>query len=133
MLDNKKIVNKFNVFSGITEDLKERIKLFHVFDESFGQKSVLFVTNDDKVFAFGSNEWGKCGSGDSYPINTPQEIPELRGHKIKKFFIGENFVLAINQQNDVYGWGYNYSGEIGIGKTSPYLSHYVSPVHIDLS
>ncbi len=43
------ILQKFDVFSEVSDELKQKVKLFHVFEDVNG-KNVLFITNEDKVF-----------------------------------------------------------------------------------
>ena len=78
------IIKKFKIFSKISEELKENMKLFEAIDEY----NVLFVTNADNVYGFGHN---------NRTIKEPEILPELSSVKVKQFIAGVNFVLAINQ------------------------------------
>ena len=98
------IINKFKITNKINYDLKQKIKLFHFFDDQIGD-NVLFVTNDDKVFTFGQNSDGCCGLGHNSVVTQPQEIPELSHKNIKQFFNGLYFVLTLTNDNHLYGWG----------------------------
>ena len=108
------LLKRFKIFSKISEEIKQGIKLFHVFDDKNGL-NVLFITSDDKVFGFGSNHSGCCGLGHNSVVNEPQIIPELCHKNIKQFYIGEVFILGLNSDNQVYGWGGNCCGELGRG------------------
>ena len=46
------IIDQFEVFRHICEDIKQNIKLFHVFEIHFA----ICVKNDDEVYAFGEKE-----------------------------------------------------------------------------
>ena len=107
-----KLLNRFRICSKITEKIKLQIKIFHVFEDIKGQ-NVLFITSDDKVFGFGTNYFGCCGLGHNSVVNEPQIIPELCHKNIKQFFIGRNFTLAHTNDGQVFGWGYNSSGQLG--------------------
>ena len=87
------------------------IKFVHIFDDQNGF-NVLFVTNDDKVFGFGSNQWGVCGSGHNKNVKDPQIIPELCDKNIQQFHNGFDFVLGITSDKELYGWGCNDFGQL---------------------
>ena len=70
------LINNFDIFDVISNDIKKVIKRFYVFDDSKGN-NVLFVTLNDKVFGFGSNERGVCGFGHQMVVNEPKIIEEL--------------------------------------------------------
>ena len=105
------MMNSFSIFAIISEEIKTEIKIFHVFDDIEGQ-NVLFITSDDKVFGFGSNRFGCCGLGHNSVVNEPQIIPELCHKNIQQFFIGSTFILGLNSDKQVYGWGGNSWGQL---------------------
>ena len=107
------IFNNFILFSQISEELKQNIKIFNVFDDWKGY-NVLFITNDDTVYGFGSNQWGVCGLGHDKSVDSPLIIPELCHKNIQQFFSGLGFVLALNCDNQLYGWGNKSLGVINI-------------------
>ena len=111
------IFNRFEVFEKVDQILKQRIKIFHVFDDKNGY-NVLFITSDDKVYGFGQNIFGCCGLGHNNVVEEPQLIPELCQKSVKQFFIGYDFVMAINNDNQVFGWGRNDWGQLGRGYTN---------------
>ena len=106
-------LDQFEICSKIEPKLKKVVKAFHVFDD-FNGLNILFITSDDKVYGFGQNTWGCCGLGHSNFVNEPQVIPELC-HKNIKFFIGYDFVLALNSVGQVFSWGNNYFGQLATG------------------
>src|SRR6202012_1297762 len=80
--------------------------------------NVLFITRDDNVYGFGQNSFGCCGLGHNNVVNEPQVIPELCHKNIKQFFIGYSFVLALNNDGQVFNWGCNYVGQLATGYLS---------------
>jgi len=80
---------------------KSSIKLLHIFND-FNGYNMLFVTNDNKVYGFGSNQYGCCGLGHNRVVNEPQLIPELSDQNIIKFFTGPTFVLAQSSDNKIF-------------------------------
>ena len=123
------IFNSFILFSQISEELKQNIKIFNVFDDYKGY-NVLFITNDDTVYGFGSNHFGCCGLGHNTSVDSPQSIPELCHKNIKLFFSGYSFVLALNCDNQLYGWGNNDWGQLGIGTVND-RNEYFKPIIIE--
>ena len=124
------LLNSFSIFEKISEKIKNEIKLFHVFDDIKGQ-NVLFITSDDKVFGFGSNCFGCCGLGHNSVVNEPQIIPELCHKNIQQFFIGFSFILGLNSDKQVYGWGgnswYRLGHELAV---RPLITHISSQMKI---
>ena len=82
------------------------IKYINIFDDQNGF-NVLFVTNDDNVYGFGSNQFGSCGLGHNKSVKDPKIIPELCDKNIQQFFNGFSFVLGLTCDNELYGWGRN--------------------------
>ena len=49
---------------------------------------------------------GVLGFGHRNEVKEVTEIPELNAMNIKEFYNGLNFVIAVNNQNNVlFGWG----------------------------
>ena len=80
------------------------IKYFYVFNNN-NAFTMLFVTNDDNVYGFGSNEYGCCGLGHNKTVSDPQRIPELCKQNVISFFNGRDFVLTLSSDNVVFAWG----------------------------
>ncbi|CAG2100538.1 unnamed protein product [Medioppia subpectinata] len=95
-------------------------ELFHVFNDINGY-NVLFVTNDDMVYGMGSNYYGSLGLGHNRAVNTPHIIPELCQQNIQQFICGMDFVLSINDNNCIHGWGSNDREQLARSLTKDYL------------
>ena len=113
-------LNSFEILRNIEDDdLKLIIKLFYVF-KTYNEKTqiwssnAVFVTIDDKVFGFGQNEYGVCGQGHDEEIEDPVIIDELCDKSIKEFFNGFDFVLCLTTNNELFSWGMNDHGQLGI-------------------
>jgi len=122
------LLNSFEVFNKIPENIKQNISIFHIFDDFKGY-NVLYITNDDRVFGFGSNCSGCLGLGHNRAVNEPQIINELRFKNIKQFINGSTFVLALSENKRIYGWGYNKLAQLGRGYKS---DEYLKPDCIDI-
>ena len=76
--------------------------------------NVLFVTINDKVFGFGSNDCGVCGFGHQMVVNEPKIIEELCDKSVLQFYNGCSFAFALTSDNGLYGWGNNEFGQLGV-------------------
>ncbi|CAG2111568.1 unnamed protein product, partial [Medioppia subpectinata] len=121
------IINTFNICNKIPDQLKRDIKLVHVFHDIKGH-NILFITGEDQVYGLGINYWGSLGLGHNVPIESPELIHELCHQNIQEFVIGVTFVLALNNNNQVYGWGCNDCGQLAREATPP--SVYLKPERI---
>ena len=91
--------------------------------------SLAFTTNGE-VYAWGYNAWGQLGlgtSGNAYNESSPVLITALSN--VSGIFAGRFHSLAFTTNGEVYAWGYNYFGQLGLG-TSGDASNKNSPVLI---
>ncbi|CAG2177432.1 unnamed protein product, partial [Oppiella nova] len=72
---------------------------------------MLFVTNNDTVYGLGANDRGCLGFGNDMYVKTPLIIRELIGQRIQQFINGNDFVLAMDEENHVFSWGRNHKGQ----------------------
>jgi alpha-tubulin suppressor-like RCC1 family protein len=76
------------------------------------------------VLTWGCNLLGQCGHGGSpSEVASPRLLAPLLGVPIKAVRAGLNHTLALSEAGDVYAWGANESGQLGLGHTQ----HVVRP------
>ena len=76
--------------------------------------SVYALMEDGSLYAWGNNEYGQLGVGQSDgTISTPKQVIGINGN-IKKLITGSS-VYVLMEDDSLYAWGYNYSGELGVG------------------
>lgn len=84
--------------------------------------TLLALTDTGDIYSWGYNSYGLLGLGYS---NTSQEIygPE-RINLSNIVDINGDFdsMYALTSTGDVYSWGYNYYGQLGIGNTTNAMS-----------
>jgi alpha-tubulin suppressor-like RCC1 family protein len=72
----------------------------------------LALTDDGRVYAWGSNEGGRLGAGSGLGdrINLPVPVSTLDGTRITKISAGNFNSLALDENGKVYEWGWRTSG-----------------------
>ncbi|KAG8223097.1 hypothetical protein J437_LFUL002045 [Ladona fulva] len=84
-----------------------------------GTQFSVFLTTDGRVFTCGQDRL--IGQPDSRVRghNKPQEVPALIPHFIEDIVVGAEHTLALSSAGDVFGWGYNSDGQLGVGHNAP--------------
>src|SRR5205085_2623473 len=79
-----------------------------------GNRHSLALTNNGQIYTFGSNDQGQLGLGDNiYNRNVPILIPNL--DRIIQLAIGNSHSLTLSITGQIYAFGNNYSGQLGLG------------------
>lgn len=85
----------------------------------------MVVTTNGKLHSFGSNAYGQLGLGDNRDRNSMVLVELSRRERITKVSLGEAFALALTARGQVYTWGRNSQGQLGLGdvqdRSSPAL------------
>lgn len=82
--------------------------------------SVLAMTKDGVMYAWGNNAKGQLGLGDIVPRSSPVAVLVLGGQRLKKIGINGNGTAnatsyALTDGGVVYAWGTNVNGQLGLG------------------
>ncbi|XP_077393631.1 RCC1 and BTB domain-containing protein 1 isoform X2 [Festucalex cinctus] len=76
-----------------------------------------------EVVTWGYNNCGQLGTGNMALQSYPRLIPYyLEKKKVVSIVCGQNWSIALVDNGEVYGWGNNTNGQLGIGNTSNQLS-----------
>lgn len=96
---------------------------------------VLALTSDGELWTCGYNAYGQCGTGDN--VDQTQFVRIGTGQtwaKIYAFGSTYGFSAAITTDGDLYTWGYNGYGQLGLGdktdRTSPTLNSFFGGVGV---
>ncbi|KAK7584105.1 hypothetical protein V9T40_005068 [Parthenolecanium corni] len=77
------------------------------------------VLDSGEVFTWGFNNEGQLGLNDSEVhielIRMPERVPNLNDAVIIKIMCGREHVLAMNDAQELFVWGENWGGELGLG------------------
>lgn len=81
-------------------------------------ESSVIMMFSDRIMTCGNNTWGQlgCGSGTA-SISTPYRIPSIIPSKIAMQGGGPLSISVLTTSNEVWQWGYNDQGQLGIGTT----------------
>eukprot|EP01105_Mastigella_eilhardi_P024882 TRINITY_DN6590_c0_g1_i1.p1 TRINITY_DN6590_c0_g1~~TRINITY_DN6590_c0_g1_i1.p1 ORF type:complete len:1319 (+),score=306.15 TRINITY_DN6590_c0_g1_i1:294-3959(+) len=84
-----------------------------------GLHFVILATHDCMTYSWGRNDKGQLGLGFcSGEVQHPQEIPALMGVSLVALSAGTEHTIAVSR-SDVYSWGANDCGQLGIDSTEP--------------
>nr|XP_012226245.1 PREDICTED: RCC1 and BTB domain-containing protein 2-like [Linepithema humile] len=89
-----------------------------VVDIKCGCYHVLVLTDDKKVYSWGRNNRGQVGHADLETVSIPTEViieDELGKKDIQGISCGLVFNMAVTYDGELYGWGENTYGQLGLG------------------
>lgn len=82
---------------------------------------VLAVSASGEVYTWGHNGYSQLGSGNTNQGLIPSLVSSISGLQAKKIIqvaCGSHHSLALTDDGEVYAWGYNNCGQIGLGNTN---------------
>merc|ERR1711871_1574556 len=95
----------------------------HLLDEKTasvhaGSVHTVFLSNRGAIFACG--KWEYCGVGSDSDVYVPTPLKALEGIEIKQVSLGPGgyHSIAVSSKNEVYAWGHNRVGQLGIKNDS---------------
>jgi len=143
ILDDKNDVYSFgNNEDGVLGIENNKLKSYKFVKVNFGQynnriKAIsagtvhsIALTDDGKIFSWGSAQGGQLGLSEEYLtqfknqyfyISTPTLVPIKENHKTKedmkitKISCGEAHSIILNNKKEVYSWGFGSNGQLGLG------------------
>ncbi|ROT68824.1 putative E3 ubiquitin-protein ligase HERC1 [Penaeus vannamei] len=80
--------------------------------------TVCIDIDGNTVWAFGDGDYGKLAESRTRGHNRPQQVPALVTHVVVEIAVGSEHTLALANNGDVYGWGVNSDGQLGLGHTA---------------
>ncbi|XP_078218871.1 X-linked retinitis pigmentosa GTPase regulator isoform X6 [Callithrix jacchus] len=84
---------------------------------SCGDEHSAVVTGNNKLYVFGSNNWGQLGLGSKSAVSKPTCVKALKPEKVKLAACGRNHTLVSTEGGNVYATGGNDEGQLGLGDT----------------
>uniref|UniRef100_A0A3Q3WFA5 HECT domain-containing protein n=1 Tax=Mola mola TaxID=94237 RepID=A0A3Q3WFA5_MOLML len=87
---------------------------------SCGRAHSMAVNEQGQVFAWGAGERGQLGLGTTEAaIRIPRLIKRLCDHRISQVMCGNQHCIALSRDGQLFTWGKNSSGQLGLGKGEP--------------
>ncbi|XP_018584674.2 RCC1 and BTB domain-containing protein 1-like isoform X1 [Scleropages formosus] len=87
-----------------------------VTDVACGSHHSMARTSEGEVFAWGYNNCGQVGSGTSTNQPTPRRVSNcLQNKTVVGIACGQTSSMAVVDNGEVYAWGYNGNGQLGLG------------------
>ncbi|XP_053573266.1 probable E3 ubiquitin-protein ligase HERC1 isoform X7 [Bombina bombina] len=83
-----------------------------------GTQFSVALTKDGHVYTFGQDRLIGLPEGRARNHNRPQLVPSLLGIFIEDIAVGAEHTLALSSTGDVYAWGSNSEGQLGLGHTN---------------
>ena len=78
------------------------------------------LSQERRVFSWGSGDYGVLGLGNEIGYNTPQLIKEIANEEIISICCGDFNSGAINTSGHLYLWGNGKFGRLGVGSEDNY-------------
>ncbi|XP_025261726.1 RCC1 and BTB domain-containing protein 1-like isoform X1 [Camponotus floridanus] len=113
-----------NYKSGVEESRPTRVAGLsekRIVDIACGSSHSLALTSDGKVYAWGENNFGQVGNENTAIFNgsVPRQVKhELEKKNVIHIACGLTFNMVVTDENKLYGWGNNESGQISSDNTS---------------
>nr|XP_005897850.1 PREDICTED: probable E3 ubiquitin-protein ligase HERC6 isoform X1 [Bos mutus] len=96
------------------------LETLHVALVSCGKEHSLAVCHKGRVFAWGAASEGQLGIGEFKETTfIPKKIKTLAGIKIIQVACGHYHSVALSEDGQVFSWGTNSHGQLGLGKEFP--------------
>lgn len=74
------------------------------------------INKEDQVYSWGENLHGELGLSKAKPFDGASEQTIYEIGKFKKLAAGNMHVLALKETGELFVWGYNDSGELGLNR-----------------
>ncbi|XP_063955724.1 probable E3 ubiquitin-protein ligase HERC1 isoform X1 [Lytechinus pictus] len=80
-----------------------------------GTQYSVALTKDGRVFTFGQDRLTGLPENRARLANRPQQVLALAGFFVEDIAVGSEHTLALTSTGDVWGWGSNSDGQLGLG------------------
>jgi alpha-tubulin suppressor-like RCC1 family protein len=99
----------------LIQSQKEQPKVLHA---AAGSAHSAAVIEGGNLYTWGENLYGELGTGDTHPIAWPQRLKTLSEVKVARVFAGEYHTIALLTTGELFSWGLNSGGQLGLGDTA---------------
>ncbi|XP_020622823.1 X-linked retinitis pigmentosa GTPase regulator-like isoform X2 [Orbicella faveolata] len=80
-----------------------------------GDEHSAVVTENGKLYTFGSNDWGQLGHGSTVQFPNPKLVKRLKPEKVNMVAAGRNHTIVSTESGKLYSFGCGSDGQLGHG------------------
>jgi mitogen-activated protein kinase kinase kinase 9 len=80
-----------------------------------GENHMFLLTKQKHIYGLGNNDHGQLGLPNIDMTVTPYILPFSKKISVSRIYVGTDFSFCISQHNQVYSWGLNIKGQLGLG------------------
>lgn len=93
-------------------------------DVTCGMVLTAFLDRDGHLWCGGDNHMGQCGVGyqSDAVVWPPKRVRNSAGHMVRKVALGLHHGLFSTEEGNIYAWGNNKGGQLGVGNRHTYMS-----------
>ena len=102
-----------NTFTQVTTNINNDVKQL-----ACGYSHTFILKNDGSIWGWGNNAGGALGLGDNTNRNTFTQVTTNINNDVKEIACGDNRTFILKNDGSIWGCGYNYYGELGLGDTT---------------
>lgn len=79
-----------------------------------GYNHSMALTESNEIYGWGSNYYRQLGFTDNILFNNPQKL-SFNIPNLEQIFCGYDHLIALTESGEVYSWGVNHCGQLGLG------------------
>ena len=83
--------------------------------QDFDKHHSIAMDSEGQLYSWGDNTHGQLGLGDTEVRLSPEEIKFFADKTIIQISLGKSHSLALDSEGQVYSWGWNEGGQLGLG------------------
>ncbi|KAG9131684.1 hypothetical protein Leryth_009413 [Lithospermum erythrorhizon] len=87
-----------------------------------GWRHTISVTSSGSIYTFGWNKYGQLGNGDFEDRLVPHRLDAFQDQLICQISGGWRHTMALRNDGNLYGWGWNKFGQVGVGDNVDHCS-----------
>ena len=80
--------------------------------------SLMDMSVGGDVYAWGLNDYGQLGTGNTESVYAPTLVPVLRNKNTTRISAGSEHGLALSKEGFVWSWGHNEGGQLGLSDST---------------
>ncbi|KAL7101943.1 hypothetical protein ACP275_08G087700 [Erythranthe tilingii] len=87
-----------------------------------GWRHTISVSSSGSLYTYGWSKYGQLGHGDFEDHLIPHKLEALRDSQISQISGGWRHTMALTTDGELYGWGWNKFGQVGVGDSIDHCS-----------